>query len=172
MENLKILFHFLYLTLLKVKIRLNLLDKLIHKYNDTFIPLAVKILNMNFNLDKLDTEQTGFQITWTGQELFDNSINAMKSRCLVFLNYYLELNKGADLTIHILRIFSGLVDPLSKALLDNISTKYNLISQFDQVMTQIQENSYQRLIYEILIFLAYFLSKNAVVKDFNPYINK
>lgn len=157
-----------------------MLDKFINYYSDTFIPLSIQILNLNFNFNEYTSQNSndnssmeyGFKISWTGQESFDNSINAMKSRCLVFLNYFIELHKSTDFSIDILRLFSGLVEPFKHALSDVINTKYNLLSGFDQVIAQMIENNYQKLIYEILVFLAQFLSKQIVVNEFKPYINK
>jgi len=174
-ENLQILFHFLYLSLLKVKTRLNMLDNFIKMYNEIFIPISIRLLNLNFNLNDTHLEcDSSFKIMWTGKVTFDNSINTMKSKCLIFLNYYIEIHKASDFTVDILQHFSKLIEPFNIALLDVINTKYNLLSQFDQVINHnhVQENNYQKLMYEILIFLANFLSKKVVVNEFNSYINK
>ena len=172
-ENLQILFHFLYLSLLKVKTRLNMLDNFIKMYNEIFIPISIRLLNLNFNLNDTHREcDSSFKIMWTGKITFDNSINTMKSKCLIFLNYYIEIHKASDFAVDILQHFSKLIEPFNLALLDVINTKYNLLSQFDQVINHVQENNYQKIMYEILIFLANFLSKKVVVNEFNSYINK
>ena len=69
-----------------------MLDKFIHIYN-TYIPLTVKLLNLNFNTANTTenpniANDNEFKITWTGNLDYDNAINSVKSRCLIFINYY------------------------------------------------------------------------------------
>jgi hypothetical protein len=160
------IFNLLHNSVMKIRSRLNMLNKLIHIYNVKFVETAIKFASMT-----IPNVQPVYFIAWENNSEFDNSMNSMKAKAFQFLNSLMQ-KKEKLIDASFVDSYTVLVQSCISNLQFVITDKFSYIQEMDKESNNYPDYNYENLIYQILLFLSKILIREPFVETFRTYDKK
>lgn len=160
----KLVFQFLYSTVVKMRSRLNILQNVLEIFNQKFVATASQLVMMTIP-GLLEPHYVAFK----GDSEFDNSINVMKSKVLQFLNVLIGQQKGKIEDPNLVKVYSTLIQSTIENLDFLVSNKFSYIKEMSKDSTTYPDYGYEHFIYQMILFLGRIIIKSPFMESFNEY---
>lgn len=144
-----------------------MLQKFLGNIVPTFIPLSVDLITLT-----LPSIWPNYFIVWSGDAVLDNSLNSLKAKAVAFINSILQSFKEKINNEELINSLIPLVTKSIENLEFVVNNRFEYLQNMNKESSEFPDYNYENLIYQIMLFLGRFLSRDPLINYFSPYIKK
>lgn len=166
-DTCKQIFNLLYSAVIKMRSRLNMINKVYEAFAFKFVPIAIRLAMMT-----IPNIMPVYFIAWTENKQFDNSINSMKSKAFLFINSILQSKKEKIVEPNLIPAYTELVEASVRNLEFIVGEKFEHIQRMNVNCNQYPDNNYENVIYQVILFLSRLLIREPFINQFGQFAYK
>jgi hypothetical protein len=144
---------------------MDMLETVITVYVNKFLVFSIDALTCS------NTSQFNY-IIFTENMQIDNSLNSMKAKALQFISFIIQNESNSLKNNFVIENLTKLVNICISSLNCVLLEKMNYISNMSKDSKDYPDNNYQNLIFQTLVFLSKFLTKEPIVTQFTGLVKK
>jgi hypothetical protein len=150
---------FLFLCVLKLK-KMEILGNCKDIFINKFVPFSIELVVYNSTF-----------IAFTGNNDYDSMVNSMKAKSFQFISLLLQ-NEGVVISNLFLENLTKIIIPSITGLSVFVTEKLEYISQMHKDSKECPDNSYDILLFQIMLFLSRVLVRDPVMNQFTHLVKK
>ena len=172
-EVLRVILDLFFLILLKMK-KLSLLGNIIPTFINSFLSVIIACISIEAKIyENGDLFSSGNLISFSDRIEVDSNLNSMKAKAFQVLSYIIQTESGGVIKNEIIiQPLSKLVNLTVSSLYYIVNEKMKYISEMSKSSKEFPDNNYENVIFQMMLFLCRFLTREPIISQFTGYVKK